>query len=96
MNEEQFRQQLREKGYEEGQFKEYAPNTDGPMHTHGFSVMLFVMSGEFTLAQKNGATTYRPGETCELAAGVEHVERTGASGARVLLGKRQSEASTGS
>ena len=88
MNEERFRQRLREKGYEEGQLKEYAPNTDGPMHTHDFSVMLLVVSGEFTLAQDNGAMTYRPGEICELAAGVKHVERTGSSGARVLLGKR--------
>ena len=88
MNEERFRQRLREKGYEEGQFKAYAPNTDGPMHTHDFSVMLLVVSGEFTLARNNGATTFRPGEICELAAGIEHVERTGASGARVLLGKR--------
>ena len=95
MDEKQFRQRLREKGYEEGQFKEYAPNTDGPMHTHDFSVMLFVVSGEFTLARNNGATTYRPGEICELAAGIEHVERTGANGAKVLLGKRRSEADAG-
>ena len=46
MSEEQFRQLVREKGYEEGQFKEYPPNTDGPMHTHDFSVMLIVVGGE--------------------------------------------------
>ena len=88
MDEEQFRQRLREKGYGEGQFKEFAPNTDGPMHTHDFSVMLLVLSGEFTLARAGGATTFRSGECCELAAGAEHAERTGSSGARVLLGKK--------
>lgn len=88
MNEEQFRQQLREKGYGEAQIKEYAPNTDGPMHTHDVSVMLLVLNGEFTLAQPNGATTYKPGECCELVAGAEHTERAGPEGARVLLARK--------
>ncbi len=88
MLEEQFRQQLREKGYDEGQFKRFAPNTDDSMHTHDFSVMLLVVSGEFTLVQNDASTTYQPGDVCELAAGVEHTERTGAEGARVLIGKK--------
>lgn len=88
MNEQQFRQQLLEKGYGEEQYKDYAPNTDGPLHTHDFSAMLLVVSGEFTLAQEHEATTYRPGEVCELAAGTKHAERTGHSGARILLGKK--------
>ena len=88
MTEEQFRESLRENGYGEGQFKDYPPDTDGLMHTHDFSVMLLVLGGEFMLAQESGVTTYRPGEICELAAGVKHVERTGSSGARILLGKK--------
>ena len=88
LNDEQFRQSLREKNYGEVQFKEYPPNTDGPMHTHEFSVLLFVVSGEFMLAQESGVTAYRPGEICDLAAGVKHVERSGSSGARILLGKK--------
>ena len=88
MNEDQFRQRLREKSYGQGEFKEYPPNTDGPMHTHDFSVMLLVVSGEFVLAHESGATTYRPGEICELAAGAKHVERSGSSGARILLGRK--------
>jgi len=88
MSEEQFRQLLRDKGYGEEQFKEYPPDTDGPMHTHDFSVMLIVVNGEFMLARESGVTTYRPGEICELAAGSKHVERTGSSGARILLAKK--------
>ena len=88
MNEEQFRQTLREKGYGEEQVKEYAPNADGPMHTHDFSVMLLVLEGEFMLAKEDGVTTYRPGEICELPAGSTHVERSGSSGARIFLGKK--------
>ena len=88
MNEEQFRLSLREKNYGEVRFKEYPPNTDGPMHAHEFSVLLLVVSGEFMLAQESGVTAYRPGEICDVGAGVKHVERSGSSGARVLLGKK--------
>lgn len=88
MNEEQFRQTLRERDYGEVQFKDYPPNADGPMHTHEFSVLLLVVDGEFMLAQDDGVTTYRPGEICDLAAGSKHVERSGSSGARILLGKK--------
>jgi quercetin dioxygenase-like cupin family protein len=88
MTEEKFGKRLRENGYGEEQHKEFAPNTDGPMDSHDFSVMLLVMSGEFTLAQPGGSTTYGPGECCELPAGAEHAERTGPSGARVPLGKK--------
>ncbi len=93
MNEAQFRHKAREKGYEDCQFKEYAPNMDGPLHTHEFSVMLLVVSGEFTLAFESGSSIYRPGDCCELAADTVHSERTGAAGARVLLGKKTSPAS---
>ncbi len=88
MNEEEFRKSLREKNFGEVQFKEYPPNTDGPMHTHDFSVWLLVLEGEFLLAQESGVTTYRPGDICEVAPGSKHVERSGSSGARILLGKK--------
>ncbi len=88
MNEEEFARQLEHNGYAAGQFKDFPPNADGPMHTHDFSVMLMVVSGKFTLAREDGETTYGPGEVCELAAGVAHTERTGPEGARVLSGKK--------
>ena len=88
MTEEAFRQRAHELGYRDIQFKDYAPNTDGPLHVHGFSVMLLVVSGEFSLAFEDGTTTYAPGECCELPAEVVHTERTGAMGAKVILGKR--------
>ena len=88
MTEEQFRQQLSDNGYGPAQIKEFAPHTDGPLHTHDFSVMLMVLEGEFTLAREDGATSYGPGECCQLAAGGMHAERTGAEGAKVMLGKK--------
>ena len=88
MNEEEFRQRAHELGYRDIQFKDYAPNTDGPLHVHGYSVMLLIVSGEFSLALQDGTTTYSPGGYCELTAEVAHTERTGAMAAKVLLGKK--------
>ena len=85
MNEDQFRKQLRERGYDDAKIKEFEPNLDKEMHTHDLSAMALVMSGEFTLALESEATTYGPGEWCELPAGTVHTERTGPSGATVLL-----------
>ena len=90
MNEQQFRQRLIEKGYGEGEYKEFMPNTDGPLHAHDFSAMLYVVSGEFTLAREDDVTTYQPGEVCELTAGIKHTERTGDSGAGVIVGRKYS------
>ncbi len=88
MNEAQFRQRAQAQGYGDFQAKDYVPNTDGPLHTHEFSVMLLVVGGAFTLAFEDGTTDYRPGEVCELAANVRHAERAGPLGATVLLAKR--------
>lgn len=94
MNEEQFRQLARERGYGDFQTKDYGPNSDGPLHTHEFSVVLLVIEGQFTLGFEDGSTSYRPGELCELAANVKHIERAGPTGAKVLLAKRRVAAGT--
>ena len=88
MNEDQFRQSAQAQGYGDFQSKDYVPNRDGPLHVHEFSVMLLVLDGAFALAFEDGATHYRPGEVCELAANVLHTERAGPVGATVLLAKR--------
>ena len=85
MNEDQFRQQLRESGYGDAKVREYEPNLDKEMHTHDQSTIALVMSGEFTLVLESESMTYGPGEWCECPAGTVHTERTGPSGATVLL-----------
>ena len=86
MNEEQFRELLREKGYADVKIKEFEPDLYDPPHTHGVSIMALVLSGEITLEWENGSTTYVPGEMCEFEAGTVHAERTPASGATLILG----------
>ncbi len=93
MNEEQFRQRAQAQGHGDFQTKDYGPDRDRPLHTHEFSVMLWVVEGQFSLAFEDGAADYRPGEVCELAANVMHTERAGPTGAKVLLARRMSSAS---
>lgn len=85
MNRNEFQHQVREQGYGDAQIKEFEPRLDTEMHTHDFAVMALVVSGQFTLARESGATTYGPGDWCELEAGTMHAEQTGAEGATVLL-----------
>ena len=88
MNENEFRRLVDEKGYANVREKAVEPNLDRSMHTHDTSNLVLVMSGEFTLALEDGATTYRAGEWCELAAGTLHTERTGSDGATILLAQK--------
>lgn len=88
MNDEQFRRELRARGYAEPQEKDYDPDVDSEKHTHEFSVMVLVKSGEFKLALEDGVATYKPGDWCELEAGTVHAERTGPDGASILVAKR--------
>ena len=73
MNEQEFREKLREKGYGEPKIRDWEPNLDKEMHTHDLSAMALV-------TQCDG-----PGESCELLAGTLHTEITGPNGAVTLL-----------
>ena len=95
MDEATFRQRAQALGYHDFAYKDYAPQLDGPLHTHDFSVMLLVVSGSFSLVLEDHTTDYVPGGFCELAAQVRHTERSGAQGARVLLAKKWVAASEG-
>lgn len=88
MNEAQFKEQLRQNGYADARVVEFEPHRGGEMHTHEFSAMLLVTSGELTLDYEGGPVTYRPGDWCEVVAGTSHCERTGAGGATALAGRK--------
>jgi len=88
MDEAQFKQQLQEQGYGEAQTLEFEANLDSDMHTHDFPAFVLVTGGEFTLVTEDGSVTHQPGESCQLAAGTPHAEKTGAAGATILIGKK--------
>lgn len=88
MNESEFRAGAIADGYADFQTREYSSGHDVPLHTHDFSVRLLVTDGEFSLQYVDSKETFLAGECCELAAGVVHAERAGATGAKVLLSKK--------
>ncbi len=88
MNEVEFRVRASANGFSDFQQKEYASDTDAPLHTHEFSASLVVLEGEFSLQYSDSKATFLPGECCELAANVLHAERAGSHGAKVLLAKK--------
>ncbi len=86
MTEEDFRQLLVERGYDEVRETEYGPGSDNDLHTHEFSALLMVLEGEFILELEDGRETFVAGQTCDVPAGTIHAERTADVGARVIAG----------
>jgi len=88
MNQSEFENHLREKGYGPPRFKKYEPESTCDMHSHDFSVLLLVVDGEFILAKEHGSERFRPGQVCSLEAGVVHAEQAGSKGATIILGTK--------
>ena len=86
LTEDEFRAHCNDKGYVDIRIKDYEPDMYDPMHTHDRSIIAMVLDGRITLEWEEGATTYAPGDVCELEAGTLHAEKTGAEGARLILG----------
>ncbi|MDO7598113.1 MAG: cupin domain-containing protein [Pseudomonadota bacterium] len=89
MTEAEFRAQAIAKGFTDFQFKHYATDTDGPLHMHNFAVTLLVTAGEFALQFEDRKAIYQTGECCNLPANVRHAERTGSTGAEVIIAKKE-------
>jgi quercetin dioxygenase-like cupin family protein len=83
----EFEAELRRDGYEvrEGEFK---PNVHREAHAHEFDARGFVLDGSITLVFGNDRVTYRPGDSCTIAAGTMHEEHTEADGMRYVSGRR--------
>lgn len=88
MTEEEFRQNLRARDYDDPQIEEAGPGPLKDMHTHDQSVMWLVLSGELTMILEGGSTTYRPGDWYENVAGTLHTERIGPDGVSVLMARK--------
>jgi quercetin dioxygenase-like cupin family protein len=87
MNKAEFEADLRREGYElrEGEIK---PNVHRGSHAHEFDARLLVLEGSITLVVGADRCTYRPGDTCNVAAGTMHEEHTEGDGVRYLAGRR--------
>ncbi|MBZ0267811.1 AraC family transcriptional regulator, partial [bacterium] len=64
--------------------KAYRPNTVSPPHTHDYSNLSFVMSGALMESTRGAAEECRTGSWVRKPAGVQHGNRFGPEGARLL------------
>ena len=86
-----FRAGLARDGYEpfERSWPAPAPGTaPGEMHTHEFDARLLILEGAFTVTREGVPTTFRPGDICEVPAGMVHAEDVGPEGTRYVAGRR--------
>lgn len=88
MTEEQFRAKAAEHGYGEAKNVDFEPNSTGELHTHDFSAMVMVTSGQLTMGYESGPVTYAPGDWCEVVAGTLHSEHSGPEGATALAARK--------
>lgn len=88
LTEAQFRDKAKEHGYGEARNVEFEPNRTGEQHTHDFSAMVMVTSGQLTMGYETGPVTYGPGDWCEVVAGTLHAEHSGPEGATALAARK--------
>lgn len=92
MDAQAFEAGLRQDGYDEILTRDAQPGSGLDEHTHDWDVRAMVLNGEFFVQCADGRTVCRPGDTFELAAGVEHSEGAGPEGATLLIGRRHKAA----
>jgi len=87
MTRAEFDAELLREGYEirEGEIK---PNEHREAHAHGYDARVLVLDGSITLVFGTDRITYRPGDSCSVAAGTVHEEHTEADGVRYVSGRR--------
>jgi len=88
MNRQEFEACLKEDGYTEIEAKVLQPRPVNEEHGHPFAVRGLVLSGAFTVTQRNVAKTYGAGEIFSVAAGQDHSEEVGPDGAEVMVGRK--------
>lgn len=93
MTEDEYRSDLRAKGYADPIRKVWEPGLVDDEHHHPNSLYIWVTAGQMTLDVKGergaiDSTTIGPGEAIELPALAQHKERAGPNGVTFLVARR--------
>jgi len=92
MNEHDFERQLRSDGFTEIEYQTLEPRPGKGRHRHHFEIRGLVISGTFVVRQTGEPVVYRAGQMFSVAEGELHDEWIETGGARVLVGRKFSEA----
>jgi mannose-6-phosphate isomerase-like protein (cupin superfamily) len=85
MDEERIASQLRQEGV---RHTEDGPNVFYPEHTRDGETVHIILSGEMSATINGQSKSYKPGERCDVPAGVSHSARIGSQVCRYLIGER--------
>ncbi len=88
MNEESFRAELKEQGYQEVGYFDFAEDQSFATHSHDWETYGLVLEGEYILKTDDSEVRHGVGEMCKIAANFDHGEAGGPAGARILYGKK--------
>jgi quercetin dioxygenase-like cupin family protein len=64
------------------------PEAFYPDHSHDRLTAHIVLDGQMTLTMNGKSQTYRPGDRCDVPAGVVHSALMGPTGCRYLIGEK--------
>lgn len=93
MTEDEYRDDLRAKGYADPIKKTWEAGLTNAEHQHPHALYLWISAGEMTLETRGARGAVEtvilgPSETIEVPALANHVERAGASGVTFLVARR--------
>ena len=88
MGELEWRNQVRQDGFDDISKIEWAPGLFNDMHTHDFAANIFVVSGKMTVKTDDEEITCGAGESGALDAGVPHSELVGSAGVSFLIARK--------
>ena len=88
MDEKSIAAQLQQEGFRHTYVWEDGPNAFYPEHTHDEETAHIILIGEMSLNINGQSNSYKPGERCDVPAGVSHFARMGPQGCRYLTGER--------
>lgn len=94
MNEAEFRTYASDEGFREPESRIQPPNRFFDTHAHKEDLIVLVTEGAMTVDYGGRQETFTPGEMCQVALGVEHIDFAGAEGASYFLAWRTAAAGT--
>jgi quercetin dioxygenase-like cupin family protein len=86
MNENEWREKLKEEGFSDISIVSFGPDKPLPEHTHEDLTVQVILEGELTLMDQNGSKTMHRGERFESEAGTTHSAKCGPNGCKFIIG----------
>ncbi|MGD1154363.1 MAG: hypothetical protein ABSA41_00880 [Terriglobia bacterium] len=95
MDEQHWRKQLHEEGFNDVYVWEDGPDVYYPAHRHPEVTAHIILAGEMTVTADGQSRTYKPGERFDIPGKSAYSARMGPEGCKYLVGERIRSAACG-